>query len=249
MVSTCKAEEYLATFSTSAWMSLTLGQQAEHSLSNCHPCSEKYEALQQAFPALPCYSAPSRLVLLPAQDDATSVREVTRTVLEELNRSYQERFGQRFSDAAVQYCGTLEGIEKRKSRQEKKRQARQIQRKCCDAANDQYTSTAALTFLSQNESVQGYQRKRLMQSFEQLPSGRPEKSHIPSKDNHTQDTDAIVKEVQMWPESQQMNWSEIARRHNVPGRNGGQIVKTIVQESGRCVSFFSKSIAKAHKIQ
>ena len=55
-----------------------------------------------------------------------------------------------------------------------------------------------------------------MQSFEQLPSGRKEKSHVPSKDNHTWDTDATVKEVQMWPESQQMNWSEIARRHNVP---------------------------------
>ena len=78
-----------------------------------------------------------------------------------------------------------------------------------------------------------------MQSFEQLPSGRQEKSHVPSKDNHTWDTDATVKEVQMWPESQQMNWSEIARCHNVPGRNGGQIVKTIVQENGVDVSRFS----------
>ena len=97
-----------------------MGQQAEY-LSNCRPCSEKYEALQLAFPALPCYSAPSRLDLLPAQEDATLVREVTRTVLGELNRSDQERFGQGFSDAAVQYCGKLEGIEKWKSRQEKKR--------------------------------------------------------------------------------------------------------------------------------
>ena len=73
------------------------------------------------------------------------------------------------------------------------RKARLIQRKCRDAANYQYASTAALTFLSQNESMQGYQRKRLMQSFEQLPNGRPEKSHIPSKDKHTWDTDAIVR--------------------------------------------------------
>ena len=86
--------------------------------------------------------------------------DVTQTVLGELNRSYQERFGH-FSDATVQYCGKSESIEKRKSKQEK-RQAREIQRKCRDAANDQYASTAALTFLFQNESVQGYQRKRLM---------------------------------------------------------------------------------------
>ena len=141
---------------------------------------------------MPYYSAPSRLVFLHAQEDATSVREITQTVLGELNRSYQERFGQHFSDAAVQYCGKLEGIEIRKSKYEK-RQSRLIQRKCRDVANYQYASTAALTFLSQNESMQGYQRKRLMQSFEQLPSGRPEKSHIPSKDKHTWDADAIVR--------------------------------------------------------
>ena len=50
----------------------------------------------------------------------------------------------------------------------------------------------------------------------------------------------------MRPESQQMNWSEIARRHNVPGRNGGHIVKTVVQENGVELSAFN---AKVHKIQ
>ena len=50
---------------------------------------------------------------------------------------------------------------------------------------------------------------------------------FPPKIN-THGTQMQLLEVQMWPESQQMNWSEIARRHNVSGRNGGQIVKTIV---------------------
>jgi len=32
------------------------------------------------------------------------------------------------------------------------------------------------------------------------------------------DTDVIVKEVREWPQDQQINWSEVARKHNVPGK-------------------------------
>jgi len=41
-----------------------------------------------------------------------------------------------------------------------------------------------------------------------------------------------------------MNWTEVARRHNVPGRNGGQIVKTIVQDNGVDISRFSANSLK-----
>ena len=83
-----------------------------------------------------------------------------------------------------------------------------------------------------------------MQSFDHLQDSGPEKSLIPSKAKHTWDTAAIVEEVQKWPENQHMNWTEIARRHNVPGRNGGQIVKTIVQDNGVDISRFSANSLK-----
>jgi len=68
-----KRKEYLATFSTLAWKNLPPGQQPEHSLSNCRACAEKYGELQQAFPGLPCYSPPARLVHVPTNEDGKSV--------------------------------------------------------------------------------------------------------------------------------------------------------------------------------
>ena len=70
-----------------------------------------------------------------------------------------------------------------------------MQRKFRDSVNEHYTSTATITFLAENESVCRSQRKRLSQSFELLPWGGHHRSHIPSRVNHTWDTDAIVKEM------------------------------------------------------
>ena len=129
-------------------------------MSNCQACCRNHANLQAAFPALPRYTAPSSIVLLPHSQE--SVAGTTRKVLAELNKSYEEAFSQSFTEAAVQYCGRSEGIDKRKSKQEK--EVRAMQLKFRDSVNEQYASTAAITFLAENESVHGYQRKSLSQS-------------------------------------------------------------------------------------
>ena len=50
---------YLDAFSPINFGSLYLGQQAEHSLSNCNACAKMHAELQLAYPGLPSYSAPS----------------------------------------------------------------------------------------------------------------------------------------------------------------------------------------------
>ena len=114
----------------------------------------------------------------------------------------------------------------------KRRKVRPMQRKFCDSVNEQYASTATITFLH------GSQRKRLS-VFELLPGGGHHRNHIPSHVNHTWDMDAIVKEMREWPQDQGVNWSEVARKHNLPGKNGGQIMKTIAEKCGVDVSQFS----------
>jgi len=148
-------------------------------LSNCRACAKKYGELQQVFPGLPCYSPPAKLVHVPTDEDGKSVREVTRTVLGELNKSYQERYGQTFLMQLLNIVAGQKAL--RDGNQSKKEAARQIQTKCRDSTNEQYASTAAIPFLSQNESLAGYQRKRLMQSFDRLPDSGPESHSLQSE--------------------------------------------------------------------
>ena len=154
-------KQYLTTFLVESWKQLLPREQLEHSMSNCQACCWNHAKLQTAFPALPRYTAPSSIVHLPHCEE--SVADTTRKVLAELNKTYEEAFGQSFMEAAVQYCGCSEGTDKQKSKQEKKKEVRAMQRKFRDSVNEQYASTATITFLAENESVCGNQRKRLSQ--------------------------------------------------------------------------------------
>ena len=123
-------------------------------LTNCQACRNHVQA---AFPALPRYTAPSSIVHLPHSQE--SVAGTTRKVLAELNKTYEEAFGQSFMEAVVQYRGRTEGIYKPKSKQEEEKEVRPMQQKFHDSVNEQYASTATITFL------RGSQRKCLSQSL------------------------------------------------------------------------------------
>jgi len=82
-------------------------------MSNCQACCWNHANLQAAFPALPRYTAPSSIAHLPRCEE--SVADTTRKVLAELNKTYEEAFGQSFTEAAVQYRGCGEGTDKWKS--------------------------------------------------------------------------------------------------------------------------------------
>ncbi len=53
---------------------------------------------------------------------------------------------------------------------------RQLLRTC--AINDTFAKRAAISFLSENESLEQYKRKRMSQSFELVTEPKPKKRHI-----------------------------------------------------------------------
>lgn len=157
-----------------------------------------------------------RTIVLPVQlPQGEFLREITQGVLREINHSYKDTYGQSFSESLVKFCGRSEGLERRKTPAEKKKAVRNLQRKFRDSTNQEYASTAALSFLSSNESLRDYQCKCLAQSFELSSATKRSKSHVPSSSNRSCDTGSIVKEVQDRPEGKKMNWSEVARNHGV----------------------------------
>ena len=94
--------------------------------------------------------------------------------------------------------------------------------------------------LEEGLSLKGYNRIRLSESHE-TPKQKVErvakhppkkKTHSPSTRNITWDTDAVVNELKNWPHDKRVNWSELARKHSVPGMNGGQVIKEYAQKCG-----------------
>ena len=60
----------------------------------------------------------------------------------------------------------------------------------------------------------------------------PPKRHSPSFENVQWDTDQLESTLHNRPTGSPINWSAIARDHNIPGGNGGQVAKAFVMERG-----------------
>ena len=81
---------YKAHFASKKWKELAIEDKKKHTISNCAECSKKQIQLQEAFPGKPVFRVePS--ISLPKKSQ--SEKEEVRTVLKDLNKQREERYG------------------------------------------------------------------------------------------------------------------------------------------------------------
>ena len=244
--------EYLKTFSSENWESMPPETKESHSLSKCVACAnEDYINFQRGFPAGPCFEPESFIKInLPGGSGegntaATSLNEssVTREIVAQLNASFRKSFNRSFSQSMVKHCGKSEHIKHKESAVEKKRTRRQVQRNLCSSINASFAENAAMSFLAENESFSGYQRKCLAQSFESPEeTPKPKKRHI--SDSFVEQYENVVKEkLREWPVNEELNWTEIGRQCGLTGKNIGQKVKELASE---CNIDLTQYVEKEH---
>ena len=112
-------------------------------------------------------------------EQATTEKALTRKVLQDLNHQYHNQFNLSFVDSVLVNCKEVP-ISKKTLKSEKK----QILRRCRDHINQQFRENAALTLLSEDESLRSYQRKRLAQSFECATPLRKNLTHLTGRMLH-----------------------------------------------------------------
>ena len=230
--------DYLNKFSTDNWKKLSSEEIEFHSLSNCRQCATEHLDFQKCFPSLSIFepetaeSEPNIIeVNLPSTSSTRDESEVTREVLATLDNSYQSEFNHSFTESVVQHCGKSEGIVRKETPSHKKTKFRKLQRKFVSSISDTFAKKAAISFLSENESLEQYKRKRMSQSFELVTEPKHKKRHI--NDSFIDEyKDIVVEKLNAWPVDNVLNWSVIARQCNLPGTNAGQKVKELATECG-----------------
>ena len=114
-----------------------------------------------------------------------------------------------------------------------------LQRECRNHISKQQPSDA-ISVLAEGQSLQCYKRMRLSQPFE-TPQQKRERAqitpvqqpkHSPKFENVQWDTDKLLDRLHNWPSEQKINWTEIGREFNIPGKNKGQVVKEFAREHG-----------------
>ena len=200
-------------------------------LSNCVACYDNHYSTQVLFPVKPTFIPESPAVSISSTH---TERENAKRILTESNRVWEHNYGCKFSDALPKLCPDS-NLTKKVSKQERKKQNRVRDRRIVQHVNEQMASNIILVTLSSGESMAGYQRKRMAMSFENdttQPSRKKKKSHSPSDENRSWNSDAVLQDLRQWPQDVQINWSSFARSHRVPGKNGGQVVKDFAKDHG-----------------
>ena len=86
--------------------------------------------------------------------------------------------------------------------------------------------------LAEAESLSSYGRKRLALSYEKPETPQKTKSHSPNEQNMSWDIEEALTELENFPPDKKINWSEMATKHNIPGKNSGQVLKETAKKHG-----------------
>ena len=151
-------------------------------------------------------------------------RDLTRNVLAELNPAWENRFSHTFTEALTKVVPEYQLVQK-KGKNERKREQRSQKRKIVKEINDHFSKNTTITVLAEAESMASYSRKRLALSYEQPSTPKRRKSHSPRETNMAWNIERAMTELENFPPNEKINWSAMARKYEIPQKNGGQVLK------------------------
>ena len=151
---------YTSTFSICNWERLAKSEKARHSLSNCKECARKYNHLQSIFPGQKYTLSPKSTAIKDYISEATHTNETARStknattklVIDHLNSSYEQQFGESFTQALPILPGS--GLQRKTTAVERKSLKRKHQRECCDTITDHYYQQDAINVLAEGQIYQ-----------------------------------------------------------------------------------------------
>lgn len=114
---------------------------------------------------------------------------------------------------------------------ERKREQHSKKRKIVNEINDHFSKNTT-SVLAEVESMSSYSRKRSALSYEQPTTPKCKKTHTPKDTNMTWDIEGAMKELENFPPNQKINWSSVARKHAIPQRCDGQVLKETAAKHG-----------------
>ena len=136
-------DSYLIRFSSGSWSELPTVEKHRHTLSNCDRCYECYKEHQHYSPLKPIYKSKPLVQIDAHALQRQGVKRFTTNVLSQLNTVYVAETSKSFTDALV--ATKSAGLEKKKSKSEKRKAKREVQRSVMKKVNECFAEKAAIT--------------------------------------------------------------------------------------------------------
>ena len=212
-----------------------------HKLSDCDECFRTHYTAQKSFPAKPVYTPP-HIVQIDMPDDLAEATFIALS-MESLDNESMVRYGHAFVDGLTNH----KKVDKHRTKSEQSQEKRKLMIQCRDAVEHEMTKAVPKTILKENESLKGYNRKRLSEFYDgPSTSKKKKKTHSPNFDTVTWDKRKVIDDLhQAESQGEKINWSCFAREHGVEGKNGGQVVKEFAILSNINTTILDKQESKS----
>lgn len=236
---------FTATFTLTAWTRLPVDEKEKHTIEQCMECRRQHLSLTRAFP-----DKKSKKLLqeeLPviqfSKRDLESPTRCGRKALRELNAICQEQFHKPVQ--TVINDTPKSRLILKPSSQEKQSETRKTVRATKKAIQQSMDATGTTTVMGNRLSWRKFDKIRKDEALESNVSTPNRKRSCdsqpndipPSKRVHgslsslsSVDKESLLTEARSWTDKDSINWSELARKYHVPGKNGGQSVKEFLKD-------------------
>lgn len=223
-------ETFLKCFSSENWKKLSIAKKREHQLKSCKGCHQEYSETQALFPIRsprlktfaqqnPFYMADDvAKKIKPAQGiKPRKLQEATLKVYNAINNSFEKAFGTDFAQAQTKVNAI--GVQKCLSKQEKKKELRNIYRTSKSTIENQWEKTDVDCLLQTRNSYARRQKERLLSSFEskeeatkrttkrktnEKAGARKKKRHSPDPNKIPFDKETLLMEVNNMKDGEQV---------------------------------------------
>ena len=214
-------DKYDKLFSVQNWNRLSQTIKTAHKLSDCDECFRTHYTAQKSFPAKPVYTPP-HIVQIDMPDDLAEATFIALS-MESLDNESMVRYGHAFVDGLINH----KKVDKHRTKSEQSQEKRKIMIQCRDAVEHELTKAVPKTIFKENESLKGYNRKRLSEFYDGPSTSKKKKTtHSPNFDTVTWDKRKVIDDLhQAESQGEKINWSCFAKEHGVEGKNGEQVVK------------------------
>ena len=216
-----KRKCYLQVFSRSSWVSVDEKEKNNHGVRGCHTCKTKYQSLISAFPGSRTDTEPSASSSITfSSEELSSPRKLGRKVLAELSPICQAQFS--LSPQEVLQKTPKSRLVRTPTITEDQNKKRKIVREARKVLQDEMDKTAATTVMGNRISWSKFDSIRKQALCDEVTKNdgntghtEPSKKHGCKPEALCVDKENLLQEAQSWSPTQNINWSELARRYGL----------------------------------
>ncbi len=247
-----RKEEFLKTFSASAWRDLALEKKQQHTLKDCEACHSNYGMQIASFPtrsrALKRKNPVSEVVetqvkRIKASHDKTpksTQKQLGEAIVATLNPLCQEAVGVPLSK--VLESTPKSNVQKRLSPEERKGKRRKTARTIKQRMEEHFKERDYQLVHGHRLSYAKYNKIRLAESFETRDQAKhrsksreakgSQKVHGCAKEKIPFNGEQLLQEAKTWEPDVKINWSELGTKVGLTCANRGQVVKEYLASHG-----------------